>query len=247
MEPYNMLKFSRGLYNKKLRQLETLTGQRVYSFSLPPGLTCPGAKICKCEIKRGKLKQTGPIRCYSAQLCLVYGNVYKGYLENLRILKKWIKDGVAIKNLVSAIPSDAEIVRWNCSGDFFSYEYFCVLMEVARKTPWLQHYCHTKSVNFVRRWLKSNKLPPNFSVSLSYGGIFDSLIPTLSRKYKLKSSRIVKDEEEGKSLKLKADRNDSRCCCGTSTSFYLPLHGIQSHDLNAQLKEKKCLSDIVQS
>lgn len=235
------LKFTPSKYNTKLRKLALLTGQKVYSISLPPGDTCPGSKICRCKIKRGKLIQLGLVRCYSAQLCLIYRNSYKLYKKNYKTLKDWFQKysiEEVVNRIIHSIPPDAELIRWNCSGDFFSYKYLCVIAEVARRLPYITIYAHTKSVAFVVRYFKFHKsLPPNFSLSLSYGSTQDKLIPELCTKYGLKSSVIVKNEKEGKKLGLKEDRNDSCCALKSGRSFFLPIHGIQHHKLNQQLKK----------
>jgi len=229
----------RGTNNKKLKKLEEVTGQKVYSFSLPPGgKCCPNSRVCKCRLNRkGHVIQEGPIRCYAISIYSRYNGVRALYNGNLKSLKRKLKSPNAVKLISRCIPSDAEIIRWNANGDFFSYSYFCTFVEVVKVRPWQHFYCHSKAVKFISQYLKKNGgLPPNLSISLSYGGTHDKLIPSLVNDYGMKFSQIVMDEEEGKTKGLKMDANDSKAALSPQSRIFHRVHGIQQKDFYRENK-----------
>lgn len=209
----NKLKFGRG--NAKLdRQTAT--------FSLPAGHTCPGA--CKCLSKADK--NTGKItdgeqtefRCFAASE-EKWRNVRGSRWWNMGLLREvGIKAGMSAL-ILRSLPSWARYVRIHVSGDFFSQAYFDAWAEVAALRPDIVFYAYTKSLNY---WVaRKNTLPPNFRLTASRGGKFDSLI----EEHGFPDAEVVFHPDDAGDRPL--DKDDSHARAVERDSFALLLHGTQ--------------------
>jgi len=234
-----MLKFSPA--NTKTKQLSTVFGLnkkgKVYSFDLPSGYTCPGAKNCKSRaivnpltgratIQDGKNCQ---FRCFSASQEVLLPNVRKSRQENLATLRGKSTPQI-VELILSAIPKNAKIIRLHVSGDFFSLGYLKAWLIVASRRPDLKIYCYTKSLHFIQS-VSYNQLNPllgrgqlttNFRVTASRGGKFDHLIEVLG----LREAKVVYSEDEANNLGLSIDHDDSHAA-QLGGSFALIIHGTQ--------------------
>lgn len=225
-----MLKFSPGSDNVKLAKLQTLTGKRVYSFSLLSGYTCPGAHDCRSFAIEKDGKRTimdGPhtkFRCFSASQEALYTNVYHQRKQNFVDLSSMRHDEGAMTLYVGAsLPKRAEIVRVHVAGDFFSSEYFRAWMNVAKSRPDILFYAYTKSLRY---WMENkDKVPHNFMLTASKGGRYDNLIT----EHKLRYAVVVPYSEDAKKLRLQVDTDDSHAALPEHKrrSFALVVHGTQ--------------------
>lgn len=223
------LKFSKG--NAKL-------DKKIHIFSLPAGKSCPGALICKSQVKQGKVVD-GPetkIRCYAASQEAQYPGTFNARKHNYDLLKK-ANSGKAMRDLIlDSLPKKAKYVRIHASGDFFNEKYFLAWVSVAQKRKDVLFYAYTKSVNY---WVQFKDLvPANMILTASFGGRHDELI----NRYRLKHSVIVFSEEEAKALEYPIDHDDSHAM-NPWTNFALLLHGTQPKGSSAskalvQLKKK---------
>jgi hypothetical protein len=209
-----MLKFNKG--NAKL-------GNDIFTFSLPAGYACPGAKDCLSRAGRhGSGIQDGldtKFRCFAASDEVQYKNVREQRWFNFELLKG--KTTEQMTQLIEAsLPKKANLIRVHVSGDFFNQQYFDAWMEVARKNPLRTFYAYTKSVHM---WvLRLGDIPKNFALNASRGGIHDWLIDT----HKLKSAEVVFSHEEAKIKGLEIDHDDSHAY-KSGKSFGLLIHGVQ--------------------
>ena len=101
-----MLKFSQA--NTKTKKLykvfanSYLKDKKLYSFDLPAGYTCPGAKDCKsyAVVKNGKTRikdsKTCKFRCFSASAEVTFPAVYRSRQHNYTQLK-----GKALNELIN--------------------------------------------------------------------------------------------------------------------------------------------------
>jgi hypothetical protein len=194
----------------------------VWTFSLPAGWTCPGARECLCKANRETGKVTdGPdtkFRCFAAS-DERYTATRMGRWHNFELLKgKSTAEMVDI--LHPHLPKAAKIVRIHVSGDFFSQAYFDAWLEVARRNPETLFYAYTKSLKF---WVeRMNEIPKNLKLNASRGGLLDALID----KVRLKSAEVVFSEADAENRGLEIDHNDS-LAYGQDKSFALLIHGTQ--------------------
>jgi hypothetical protein len=214
------LKFGKG--NAKLDKYKT----PIVTFSLPAGFTCPGAKLCKSRamekngtryIADGKDTQ---FRCFAASQEVLYTNTYNARRHNLKAIRD-CNTSRQIANLIwDSLPRNAKIVRIHVSGDFFSQKYFDAWVTVATENPSVIFYAYTKSIPYVIK--RKGTIPANLRLTASYGGRYDSLIPSSG----LRSATVVYTEAKAKQLGLDIDSDDSHAI-GLGGSFALLLHGVQ--------------------
>lgn len=216
------LKFSKG--NAKL-------DKRVVTFSLPAGITCPGAKECKSmAIKDANGKRTikdGPgtkFRCFAASQEVLFKNTFDSRAHNLTLLKACGKgktgEDAMVKLISDSLPKGAKYVRVHVSGDFYSQIYFNAWLRVATANPKVLFYAYTKSLHF---WVKKlGFIPANFILTASVGGKHDLLI----HAHKLRYAQVVYNEDEAKQLGLAIDHDDTLAMVN-GPSFALLLHGTQ--------------------
>jgi hypothetical protein len=224
------LHFAPGKDNRKLAQLEKLTGKRLYTFSILSGHNCPFAQDCQSfamdtpagrRIKDGKKTK---FRCFSASQEVLFPGVYNSRKENTEIVSR---AGESVKTAAELfalnIPKKAELIRIHVGGDFKTLAYFDMWLRVAAMLPHISFYAYTKSLPI---WVKRiNSIPANLQLTASLGGKRDDLINT----YGLRSARVVENEAEAEVLGLPIDHDDSIAALpeNRDTDFALLLHGPQ--------------------
>jgi len=221
------LKFSPA--NRKLKALETLTGKKLFSFSILSGHNCPFAQDCQSfaiETPKGVRIRDGKhtkFRCFSASQEVLYPNVYKSRKANGEIVKLAAQSKrLAVNELLAAIPKKCGIIRIHVGGDFKTQAYFDVWYKVAQSRPDILFYAYTKSIPF---WVnRIDNIPTNLTLTASIGGKQDSL----AIKYGLKTATVytdVKDVPFG----VPIDHDDSHAALPEfyNVSFALLEHGTQ--------------------
>lgn len=219
----NYLKFSKGSGNAKLAVL----GGKVYTFSLPSGWTCPGAKDClsKAVANQGRWHiQDGKdtkFRCFSASQEVVYPAVREQRQHNFDLLKPYKGSPMDMAILIeNSLPQDATIIRIHVAGDFFNPDYMAAWIIVANLYPEKIFYAYTKALNYWEQFL--DEIPPNLKLNASKGGKHDDLI----QKHNLKYAEVVYTEQEAKDKNLEIDHDDSHAFL-KDQSFALLIHGVQ--------------------
>ena len=238
-----MLKFSKANVKlKKLNDVPELSRKyllkphnKVYSFDLLSGYSCPFAEKCLSKAtfdsfaNKRKIKD-GPkteFRCFSASQEATYTNVYKLRKSNYEYLKMLNIGENAVERMAEAIdyalPADAGVVRIHVAGDFFNENYFKAWMRVARLNPTVLFYAYTKSLKY---WIDNQDLiPDNLILTASRGGRLDHLID----EHNLREAVVVYSEFSAAIKKLDIDTDDSHAACPSlkDNSFALLIHGIQ--------------------
>ena len=231
-----MLRFSEA--NTKLQKLydvpsvyQQLKGRKIYSFDMLSGISCPGAKECKSQVKIQDGKRTvkdGPhtkFRCFSASQEALFTGVYNLRKNNLDIVKSLARSPkLLLEAFEASLPSNAGIIRWHVAGDIINWNYMLTLCNIAKQYPQIWFYLYTKSLP---QWIKARDLsliPKNFRLTASRGGRYDHLIDSEG----LREARVVFSKKEAKRLKLELDDNDWHALRTTNKSFSLLIHGQQS-------------------
>lgn len=207
------LSFHRG--NAKL-------GSHIYTFSLPSGHTCPGARECLAFSDRltGRITDGAAqtLRCFSALMEARFPSVRQSRWRNLELLRQRKGLDGMIALIHGSLPAKAREVRVHVGGDFLNANYFRAWLAVARLRPATDFYAYTKSINFWRQY--ESEIPANFKLTASEGGRYDHLIKGLKR------AKVVFSTEEAAALGLEIDHDDSHARSGVK-SFALLLHGSQ--------------------
>lgn len=213
-----------------------------YTFSLPSGFTCPGAKDClsKADRHTGKITD-GPhcqFRCFSATAESAYTAVRLIRWHNFDRLKEAAELGLLADLILESLPEDAKLVRIHVAGDFYNQAYFNAWLEVARQRPEVIFYAYTKSAPF---WSASREvIPSNFKLTASLGGHYDNVVAEQS----FKSAQVVFNVEDAEVMGLEIDKDDTHAW-KQDKSFALLVHGTQpagseaGKSWSAQLKELK--------
>jgi hypothetical protein len=209
-----LLKLNRG--NAKL-------GKEIYTFNLPAGYSCPGARECLSRAGRASgTIQDGletKFRCFSASDEARLPNVRAQRWHNFDLLKH--KSTSQMVELIQAsLPKKAKLIRIHVSGDFFNPQYFDAWLEVAKNNPTIIFYAYTKSLHL---WVgRKDDIPSNLKLNASRGGIHDWMIDT----YGLKSAEVVFSEEDADTKGLPIDHDDTHAY-QSDKSFALLIHGTQ--------------------
>lgn len=223
-----MLSF--GPANSKLKGLETLTGEKVFTFSLTSGVNCPYAKDCKSqaiETPAGWRIQDGEhtlFRCFSASQEVLLPVVRQSRQRNTETILAAHAKGLdtLTETIGESLPAKAGIIRIHVGGDFFSQTYFDAWLHVAHANPDKRFYAYTKSLPF---WVKRlGNIPANLMLTASRGGFKDKLIDD----YGLIEAKVVGSEYEAKKLRLPIDHDDRHAALQEyHHSFALLIHGPQ--------------------
>lgn len=221
-----MLKFSSLKNNSKLNWM----GKTAYSISLLSGHSCPNAHLCNSrviETKEGRRIKDGlhiEFRCFSASAELIFKKLYEQRKHNFEELKQVCQSTADMAQLIlNSLPKDATIIRIHVAGDYFNQRYFDAWLTVAAERPNVIFYSYTKSIKF---WVnRLDKIPTNFRLTGSIGGLQDDLI----HKHSLRYCQVVHSEYAAKKLKLPVDSDDKHAMLGKfkDTNFALVLHGQQ--------------------
>lgn len=194
--------------------------ERIATFSLPAGHSCPGAKACLAKVIAGKLidGSSQEFRCFSASAELFRPNVHASRIRNFNLLKAAQTVRGMARLILASLPRNRNTVRIHVSGDFFSETYFLAWIVVARIKSDVIFYAYTKSLTY---WLKhKDKIPSNLRLTASRGGKWDALID----QYMLPNAQVVFNKAEAKLLALPIDHTDAHAIKGTPR-FALLIHG----------------------
>lgn len=197
----SFLRFGKG--NAKL-------DENVATFTLPAGVTCPGASICKCMAKVSAAGEATLVRgvnnefvCYAASTECRCPNVRTMAWENFSMfmepgnITEFLPLDDMVLTLTSSLATDVnvrirDIIRVHVGGDFFCERYFQAWMLAAKMYPDKLFYAYTKSLPF---WVDNMHLvPDNFILTASMGGLHDDLI----KEHNLKHCRVFRTENDAK-------------------------------------------------
>lgn len=143
--------------NRKLAKLGSI------GFGLPAFRSLDGFKVCPMA---GKC--SGP--CYARQGTYTWPVVVAAREHNLALVRGNLTEFVE-QAILDLSRSKAGTVRIHDSGDFFSQEYLDAWFKIATKTSSKIFYAYSKSLH-----LDWSKLPSNFRVTFSEGGLMDDAI-----------------------------------------------------------------------
>lgn len=201
-------------------------GENVFTFSIPAGWTCPGARDCLAKAARdtGKISD-GPnveFRCFSASMESRLPSLRDSRWRNFDLLRAaGGSDGMAALILAS-LPRKAGLVRIHVGGDFFSPAYFRAWVSVAESRPTVTFYAYTKSVAYLP---ERSTLPSNLRIVVSDGTRYST---AHARKlgYAIASVAFSTDTD------LPIDHDDKHAIAADH-DFALLIHGTQPRGSDA--------------
>jgi hypothetical protein len=216
--------------------------ERMVSFDLRAGVTCPAALLCLAHVQRttdesGKVTskvidgENAEFRCYAASQEAVYKNTYD--------LRERNKELSLRDDFVSIITAEIKrlnitAIRIHSSGDFYNGEYLKKWIQIAKMNPNVRFFGYTKMASFIKFL---NAIPNMFFV-YSNGGVYDGKsilngIPT---------NTVVKShlEAQEKNLPVTCEKNHKASdyeMIVTGNSFSIVLHGTQKAKETKKVKE----------
>lgn len=164
----------------------------VYNFGIPAYRSKSGLVTCPMAGNCGKLGG-----CYALQGAYAWSPVKAAYEWRLaKTLEpdfdKLMINAIAPK-LKTAIRQQKQLViRIHDSGDFYNAEYIGKWFEVMKYYPTVKFYAYTKMVPLFQKLTKQGKVPSNFTLIYSEGGLADSKINTDSERH----SRVFESLEQ---------------------------------------------------
>lgn len=228
-----MQKLSFGKGNAKLNGEAIPT----YTFSLPAGWTCPGARDCLAKAARDTGKITdGPeveFRCFAASM-EKYPSVRDSRWRNFDMLRAAATREAMAELIIASEPKDVELERIHVSGDYFSPAYLGAWIDTANAIQGATFYSYTKSVAYLP---PRSELPSNLRIVVSDGTRFGT---NRARELGYAVARVVFSIEEADRLGLPIDHDDSHAIAADH-DFALLIHGTQpkGSDAAAALRELK--------
>lgn len=150
-------KWSKPKENSKFSKEENYS---IWSFPMPPGVSCPGAGICStyCYGTKRNYKRQCVINCYKTQWEKVITDV------NLDTFTDNLNQDIAL------LPNSVDAIRIHPVGDFYCQRYADNWLSAIRSNSDMQFYAYTKSLHYFD-W---DNLPANFWLIQSLGGKFDA-------------------------------------------------------------------------
>lgn len=193
----------------------------IVSFNLIPVTHCPSAGACKayCYATVGQQAfRNGVLRRARAYIATMQADFVPRMVEEVRI----------------AVRRGAKAIRVHDSGDFYSLEYMLSWLEIARQLPDVRFYAYTKMVVFVKKLYKTGRVPPNFRLIQSLGGVSDSQIDK-----SLPHSRIFNSVEDLLDAGYaNASESDAPAAFGDSSLIGLVIHGAKAKRFDDKVMNK---------
>jgi len=190
----------------------------IVSFNLIPVTHCPSAGACKAY-------------CYATVGQQAFRN---GVLRRARAYiatVQWDFVPRMIQEVQTAVRRGARAVRVHDSGDFYSLDYMLAWMAIASQCPEVKFYAYTKMVVLVKRLYKAGKVPPNFRLIQSLGGVSDSQIDK-----SLPHSRIFNSLDELREAGYAdASESDAPAAFGDSPLIGLVIHGAKAKRFDSKV------------
>lgn len=148
--PVNDIKMCISTGNRKIG--------RVMNVSLPPIMTCHNCRECKHY-------------CYDIKACLQYPNtVIDARCRNYAVLSKNRNEYFNRIDIAMSRRRKNKFFRWHVAGDIVDYDYFCRMVENARKHSDFVIWTYTKHYAVVNEWIRINgitAMPENLHIMYS--------------------------------------------------------------------------------
>ena len=159
--------------NSKINHCGETYNERMVSFDLRAGHTCPAALLCLAKTvvdETGKAKvidgENATFRCYAASQEAVYSNTRDLRARNEELSKQ--DDFVSIIN-AEIKRLNITAIRVHSSGDFYSGVYMQKWIQIAKDNPNVRFFGYTKMASFI----KFLNAVPNMFFVYSNGGMYD--------------------------------------------------------------------------
>ena len=205
--------------NAKMKKSGEAHGVSLFNFGIPAYQSRTGFKTCPMagECAKG---------CYAQAGAYVWPAVTEAYEYRLRVtlgpnFEKLMMRELTTKLTTAKRKDQKLVVRIHDSGDFYSLTYLERWVNVMKTFPEVHFYAYTKQIPL---FLKYPRLPTNFRVIFSEGGLADHKIPSTHFH-----SRVFQDPETLASEGYAdASSDDLVAAMGKNHRIGLVYHGAKS-------------------
>lgn len=140
---------------------------RVLNVSLAPIITCANCKECKHL-------------CYDIKACLQYSNVRDARSRNTVLATKYRDIYFSAIDEKLSRRRKNKYFRWHVSGDIIDLDYFCRMVDIARKHSDFVMWTYTKAYFIVNEYCKrfgKDSIPSNLVIMFSEWDGMDLINP----------------------------------------------------------------------
>ena len=196
----------------------------VFNYGIPAYKAADGTITCKMAGSCGK---TGG--CYAMQGSYQWSPVKAAYEYRYQASLRYDFADLIIKELKPKIKTAKRqgkqvVIRVHDSGDFYSWEYAEKWFQIAQLNPEVIFYAYTKMIPLFNLLKKQGKIPSNFRIIYSEGGLADKLIKADDFHAKVFETK----EELDAAGYADASKDDLIAGLGTNNKIGLVYHGYKS-------------------
>lgn len=194
----------------------------IFNWGIPAYQSQSGIKTCPLAGQCAK-------GCYAQAGAYVWSNVAQAFEARLALSQTEgfvtaVNDDIATKLKTATKRGQQLVIRVHDSGDFYSLEYTLKWFQIMNDNPEVLFYAYTKSVPMFNRLRKQGKIPANFVLLYSEGGLADNLIKASDRH-----SRVFGSLEELQAAGYDdASKDDKVAFLSESGKVGLVYHGVKS-------------------
>lgn len=194
----------------------------IFNFGIPAYQSKTGIKTCPLAGQCAK-------GCYAQAGAYVWSNVAQAFEARLELAEtaKFVpsmNQAIATKLKTANKKGQQLVIRIHDSGDFYSLEYTLKWFDIMTNNPDVLFYAYTKSVPMFNRLRKQGKVPNNFVLLYSEGGLADNQIKEGDRH-----SRVFSSLEELQAAGYDDASNDDKVAfLSESGKVGLVYHGVKS-------------------
>ena len=129
---------------------------RVMNVSTMPGLACGNCVHCLGY-------------CYDIKACVQYARTVIDARVRNYVLAMYHRDEFFSRiDAACTRRRTNKFFRWHVAGDILDYDYFCRMIDIARRHPDFTFWTYTKMYHIVNMWIRENgPLPENMHVMFS--------------------------------------------------------------------------------
>lgn len=159
----------------------------IFNWGIPAYKSTSGVKTCPLAGQCAK-------GCYAQAGTYVWSNVAQAFEARLELSRTdsfvpSLNKAVATKLKTAIKRSQQLVIRIHDSGDFYSLEYTLKWFQIMQDNPTVIFYAYTKSLPMFNRLRKQGRIPENFVLVYSEGGLADNLIETGDRHSRVFGSK----------------------------------------------------------
>ena len=168
--------------------------------------------VCHAGAILRKVVGSTCFKCYATRGNYARATVKNAMKRRLLKLRKAIKHAayraLYIEAFVELLRGEDEM-RWHDSGDIISVEHLKIIAEIARQTPWCDHWLPTKELGRVTEWLDRGHVRPD-NLCIRVSGYMIGEIPKDLPKG-INSASVHKDRDRNRKNDCGAVRLHTTC------------------------------------